>query len=160
MRKYLFNKTIAIGIIILFAGAGIVTSKSVKEINDHSIYSDSSEAIIESYKYKDDGNIHVYFFVDFNITVHEGVFCSRMTFDIQGRQFVPFFNAFRLSRSWSDPVVDITITKMLGQTLEFSLDDIVFILALRLNNVETDLPKFGGASRGYIEGHASFIIFF
>jgi hypothetical protein len=65
-----------------------------------------------------------------------------------------------LSRSWSDPVVDITIIKMLGQTLEFSLDDIVFIFALRLNNVETDLPKFGSASGGYIEGHASFIIFF
>jgi hypothetical protein len=81
----LFNKTIAIGSIILFAGASIVTSIGVKEINDSSIYCDSTEVIIESYNYKDDANIHVYFFVDFNITVHEGIFCSRMTFDIQGR---------------------------------------------------------------------------
>ena len=114
MRKYLFSKIFAIGIIILFAGASIGTSIGVKEINDSLIYNNSSEVIIESYNYEDDSNIHLYFFIDFNITVHKGIFCSRMTFDIQGRQFVPFFNAVRLSRSWSNPVVDITIKKMFG----------------------------------------------
>ncbi len=153
MKKYLFSRILAIGIVILFAGASTVTSIGVENIND------SSEEISERYNYKSDGKIHIYFFVDFKITVHETIFCSRLTFDIQGREFVPFFNAFRLSPSWGK-VVDITVEKSFGQPLEFSLDDIVFILAFRLNNVVTNLPRFWSASNGYIEGRASFIIFF
>ncbi len=160
MKKYLLSKILAIGVITLFVGVNAASCINIKNSTDCSINTGSDEEIIEEYNYEDDGNLHAYFFVDFNITVHESVFCSYLIFDIQGREFMPFFNAIRLSYSWSDPVVSITIRKMLGQTLEFSLDDIIFILALRLNDVETNLPKFGGASKGYIEGRASFIIFF
>ena len=153
MKNCLLSKILAIVVMGLFFG---VNSASCINISNNI---SSDREIIEDYNYEDDGNLHAYFMVDFNITVHRHIFCSYLIFDIQGKEYVPFFNAIKLTYS-SDPVVDITIDRINGQSLEFTLEDRVFILAIRLTDVETNLPKFKTENEGYIEGHASFIIFF
>ncbi|UCF13419.1 MAG: hypothetical protein JSW06_03960 [Thermoplasmatales archaeon] len=158
MRKYLFSTIFAIGVIILIVGAGIVSSISVKKNNDSSLHIDSAERIIVNYNNIDDDNRHFYFFVRFNITIYRRIFCNYCIFDIQGLEFVPFFTAIKLDAS-SGIVVDVTIWKMNGQKLEFSLSNRVVIFALQLKNVETNLPKFDTVSKGYFEGRASFIKF-
>jgi hypothetical protein len=49
---------------------------------------------------------------------------------------------------------------MFGKSLDFSLEDIVFILASRLLNAVTNLQKFGPTRDGYNFGYTSFIRFF
>jgi hypothetical protein len=159
MKNYLFSRILTVGVIFLFVGVNASSCTNIRNDTNCSINIDSNEGIIKGYNNEDDGNLHAYFMVDFNIIVNRNIFCSHLTFDIQGREFMPFFFAFRLDYS-SSPVVDITIDKFNGQSLEFSLQNRVFILAFRLTDVETDLPKFETTSSGYIEGHASFIIFF
>jgi hypothetical protein len=81
------------GVINLFTQVSIATSIKIK---NNTIFNKTSKVEFEHYNYQDDNNIHVYFFVDFNITIHENIFCCRLNFDIQGRQFIPFFKAVRL----------------------------------------------------------------
>ena len=157
MKKYLLSKILVLAVIILIILVNGASCINIKKRSDCSITIGSEEDIIKNYE--DDGKIHTYFSVDFNITVHEAIGCKYVIFDIQGKEYVPFFNAIRLFWSGS-PVIDITIDRINGQTLEFSLEGRVFILALRLNDVKTNLPNFRNAYNGYIEGHSSFIIFF
>jgi hypothetical protein len=159
MKNYLFSRILTIGVIFLFVGVNASSCTNIRNDTNCSINIDSNEGIIKDYNNEDDGNLHAYFMVDFNITVHRHIFCSYLILDIQGKEYVPFFNAIKFGYS-SSPVVDITIERINGQTLEFSLEDGVFILAIRLTDVETNLPKFKTENEGYIEGHASFIIFF
>ena len=130
MKNSCYKKILVLGVIVIFFGANVVSSMSVKKSNNPSIYINSDEGTLKNYNNKDDdGRVHFYFFVDFTITVHAGIFCSYPMFDIQGREFVPFFNAIRLSSSYNDPVVDITIRRISGKTLYFTLSNIVFIFA-------------------------------
>jgi hypothetical protein len=153
MKKYLLSKIVVILIITLFVG---VNSASCANISNNI---SSDEEIIEDYTNENDQRIHAYFMVDFKITVRDYIFCIYLPFDIQGQEFIPFLNAFKLSPPWNNPAVDITITKTLGQTLDFTLEDSVYILALRLTDVDSNLPKFGFPRDGYFEGHALFIVF-
>ena len=52
---------------------------------------------------------------------------------------MPFFTTIRMSSSYNDPVVNITIKRMGGPPLYFTLSNIVFIFASMLINVDTDL---------------------
>jgi len=160
MRKKLIFKTLVFGVIIILIGTNVVASTNIKKSNDTSTYIDSDEEIIKNYNNQDDERGgHFYFFVDITITVYKRIFSNYRIFDIQGREFVPYFNAIRTGSSSGDPVVDITIKKISGKTLDFTLSNRIFIFATMLNDVNTDLPKFGYATEGYFDGHALFITF-
>ena len=160
MRVGWFKKSLVFGIIVIFIGANAVSSINIKKSNDTLINIDSYEETPKNYNSKDDdGGLHIYFFVDVTITVHERIFCNYWMFDIQGREIVPFFNAIRLSGSYDAPVVDIKIDRVYGKTLDFTLTNRVFIFAIMLNNVDSDLPRFGYTDGGTFEGNAFFIIF-
>ena len=148
MKKYLLSKILAILIITIFV---CVNSASCINISNNI---SSDKEIIEEY----DG-IHAYFMVDFRITIKDITFCTYLPFDIQGQEFIPFLKVFRLTPPFNYPAVDITITKTFGQPLDFTLEDSVYILALRLTDVDTNLPAFGLPDEGYFEGHALFIFF-
>ena len=159
MRGSGYIKSLVFGVIVIIIGANAASSIVINESNDSLEYTDLVEENVKDNNNLGDNKRHFYFLVDFTVTVRDNIFCNYLIFDIQGRDFIPYFNAMRLSTSYGSPVVDINIRRMDGKTYDFTLTDRTFIFASMLSDVETDLPRFGNANDGYFEGTALFLFF-
>lgn len=158
MRVGFYKKSLFFVVIVIFIGANVASSIAVNDSNDSLEYTDLVEEYLKDNNIGDNKR-HFYFLVDFTVTVRYDIFCNYLIFDIQGRDFVPYFYAMRFSTSFGNPVVDINIKKINGRTYDFTLTDRTFIFASMLSDVETDLPRFGNADEGYFEGTAFFLVF-
>lgn len=159
MNEKLIFKMLVFAIILIFIGANAVASIGIKESTNNSQYISTEKENVKDNNNLADNKGHFYFLVDFTVTIRYNIFVNYLIFDIQGRDFIPYFNAMRLSISYGNPVVDIRIRKMNGDIYDFTLTDRTFIFASMLSDVETDLPRFGNANEGYFEGTAFFITF-